>query len=356
MWVYIYNYVTIMLYDKFLKDKKMYVAIAMTQSFLILALRSPELGVDVRNYSAGYEYISNLGFLDLVSRLHFMATADLVHPFSYESGYTFINWIIAKIGCSFQVFLIFHAAFCTFSFGKFINRYSCNPQISFAIFLSFGFFIYSFCILRQTLAIAVLLFAIPYIEERKLSKFIVIILFSFTIHRTAIILLPIYFLFNIELTKKKYKMALVLVLIFMIVSPIFLNKPLIYILKIFGKSRYQFNFQFNNLMILLVLIAIFILLFIKIDDLLQNKFYNNIFLWGLIISVFVETIGMFNDVLARAVQIPMVTMITFIPNAIEALRTKKNNSIKLILIFLLFSFMILNLNGSPIVPYISIFE
>ena len=66
------------------RNKKIVIFMCCTTMFLFLALRAETLGVDLDNYSAGYNYIRGLNFSEMISRLHFFRTAELVYPFSYE--------------------------------------------------------------------------------------------------------------------------------------------------------------------------------------------------------------------------------------------------------------------------------
>ena len=53
------------------RNKKIVIFMCCTTMFLFLALRAETLGVDLDNYSAGYNYIRGLNFSEIISRLHF---------------------------------------------------------------------------------------------------------------------------------------------------------------------------------------------------------------------------------------------------------------------------------------------
>ena len=56
--------------------------------------------------------------------------------------------------------------------------------------------------MRQLLAEAIILQGFRYIYERNFIKYSIVVALAFTFHNTAIILLPIYFLYRIKLTPK----------------------------------------------------------------------------------------------------------------------------------------------------------
>ena len=357
MLIYILNFVSIFLYGLLIKNKKLFVALASIQLFLILALRDPLLGVDNAVYMAGYDYISELSFADMLSRLHLIKTADLVYPFAFESGYAVINWIVAALGFNFHGFLILYAAFCTFALGRFVYKYSEDAMLSVIMFVSMGFFIYMFGILRQTIVLALFLLAIPLIKDRKITKFLAVCLIAFTIHRLSIIIVPLYFVYNIKITKKRFVGIGMLLLAFFAVSPLIANYVIKPLLSLFGKSSYDISFNLNSYIFIMVFLALMILLFASFDEQFVNNPDGNFLCWCFVYAILIEIVGLYNDVIARAMFVPYVAVIILIPNI---LKKYKHTGIAVIgkglLIVLLFAFMIFTLQGDFVNPYVSCFK
>ena len=355
MWIYIINFVLIIAYGVFIKNKKLLVSLAAAQTFLILAFRAPTLGVDLDNYCAGFEFISELDFTDIVSRLNLIKTAELVYPFDYESGYAMANWVVGRLGFDFHGFLVIHAAFCMFSAGRFIYKYCDDPKVGFALFLSMGFFEYLFGILRQMLALAILLFAIPLIKKKKPIPYFLICLLAFTVHRVSLILVPLYFLCNIKLTKKRYMITLTGVLVLLVISPIIAKLVLEPLLRLIGKTSYSLNFSMNMQIIIMAFIAIMILLFSSFDD-VYNDPDQNMLCWMFLLALAVQIIGLYNDVVARAVYIPYIAIIALIPNVLGRYRHPGIAWIgKIALCLITLLFMMYQIHGSVITPYVTFF-
>ena len=353
MWIYIINFVLIIAYGIFIKNKKLYVSLAAAQTFLILALRAPTLGVDLDNYSAGFEFISGLDLADLVSRLNLIKTAELVYPFDYESGYAVANWIVGKMGFDFHGFLVIHAAFCMFSAGRFIYKYCDDPKVGFALFLSMGFFQYLFGILRQTLALAILLFAIPLIKKKKPIPYILICLLAFTVHRVSLILVPLYFICQIRLTKKRYIITLAGEVALLALSPVIAKFVLEPLLHLIGKTRYTLQFNMNMQIIIIALIAVMILIFAPFDKIYEES-DQNMLCWMFLLALAIQIIGMYNDVVARAVYIPYIAIVALIPNVLERYRHPGLAWVgKIALCSLTLLFMIYQIHGSVITPYVT---
>ncbi|MBF2708208.1 EpsG family protein [Flavobacterium soyangense] len=79
-----------------------------------------------------------------------------------------------------------------------IDKYSVNPTISWLVFYSFPlFFFASLSTIRQSLATALILYSYQFAVERKIVKFLLIIMVAFLFHTSAIsglIILPLLYL------------------------------------------------------------------------------------------------------------------------------------------------------------------
>ena len=356
MAIYILCFLTLPIYDVLIRDKRKFVTVVTVQLFLVLALRDPTLGMDLVNYSGGYNYISSLGFTDLLSRLRLISTAELVFPYEYESGYVVLNWILGKLGISFHAFLVLHAAFIMTSFGIFIYRYSRLPWLGFSMLIAFSYFEYSFGILRQLLAIAILLYAVPYIENKKPIKFFLLVLLAFFFHRTAIVFAVLYLARYVKVTKIVYLVNAAIWAILIVVTPFLFNVVLKKILLFLGKQSYTgISFEWSHMTTLLLLFAA--LAFFTLDfSTMENK-RSSIFCWGFLLTMPFQILAMSNAVFGRMILYYMVFGILLIPNIMAGY--KKNRALseagKYALWLFLFVFTVYQYYDSPIVPYISVF-
>lgn len=350
MGIYIYNFLSIPVYSKIFK-RKIFIIIASIQMFLILALRADNLGVDLLTYSRGFEYISTLTATEMLSKLNFIQTASLPYPFSFESGWVVLNWIIGQIGFSFHVILVLCAAMNMYAIGKFIYCYSKIPWLSFSIICSLGIYTYMFGILRQALALSFVLMSLMLADKGKLIKAIIILILAFTIHRTAILgglLLP-FFKCDV-IRKKRYRQ------IFMCWIPYFLLSGFIYrrvvstIMLLFSQGYPEHGGQWNNLMTLLLIIVIGTILFCDFSK-IKGKMLIVSF-WAEMFAVYLETMGMYNDNFARSVQYYLIFIAIVIPYVLFNYSNKKTAFwAKGMIAILLFLFMIYTLQGSELVPY-----
>ncbi len=119
----------------------------------------------------------------------------------FEIGYVYFNYILSKITDNPQyVFIICSIVIC-YSFGRFIWKYSKMPWLSMLLFflLTFGSTVN---IMRQMLAISILLWGVDFIQQKKLLYFAVTIVVATLFHNTAFLFAPAWFLPGLKLDKK----------------------------------------------------------------------------------------------------------------------------------------------------------
>lgn len=356
MAIYILNFLTLPIYNFLIKDRRKYVTVVTLQLFLILALRGPTVGMDLPNYAGGYEFISSLGFTDLLSRLRLISVAELVHPYSYESGYVVLNWILGKLGLGFHAFLVLHAAFCMTSFGLFIYRYAKAPWLSFSMLIAFSYFEYSFGILRQILAICILLYAVPMIEKKKPIPFLLLVFLAFTMHRVAIVFAVLYLAYYVTVTRLVYLINAAAWIVLLAVSPLLFSTVFAKVLALLGKPAYGVSsFAWSHRMTLLLLFAVGVFLFIDFASLKERR--NSILAWGFLLTVPIQIFGMNNEVFARMVLIYLIFAVVFVPNVIAEYKKKPilSEIASYGLWLFTFVFMVYQFYSSPVVPYGTVF-
>lgn len=169
---------------------KIWILILVLPLFIIAAFRAPSVGNDTLNYLKSYTVVSQESF--------FSATQSRM-----EIGYVIYMRVIALFGFSYLGFQIITSAFTLFSISRFIYKYSNSAAFSFFVFMTIRMFFGMMNISRQYLAVAILLFSVEFIRDRKFIKFALLVLVASGFHFTAIIFLIAYPLVNLKLNAKK---------------------------------------------------------------------------------------------------------------------------------------------------------
>lgn len=126
---------------------------------------------------------------------------------NYEIGYTYIASFFKTIGISFYGFCLIHASFFYFCMYKGLKRYTNHFGIVILIFLYKLFFYNTMISMRQSITVACFMLMVPLIEEKKYIKYYICAFLVATIHNGAYLLLIIYPLVYIALTKARIRWA-----------------------------------------------------------------------------------------------------------------------------------------------------
>lgn len=192
---------------------------------LVTGFRSFNVGTDLNyTYIPGFYKILN-GSTNEYSERGFVLFIQLLQIFSDNAR-------ILVLSTS----LIFSFCLCRIAVKKSANLYVCLL----ASLLS-TFYFTSLNNVRQSLAIIILIEGFNYIVDKKLFKYLICVFLAFLFHKSALIMIPMYFVINSEFIKKHY---LTLLIISIIILPI-LSKIFIYLIS-FTKYAYYFNSDFNN--------------------------------------------------------------------------------------------------------------
>lgn len=153
---------------------------------IITGLRNTTIFPDMANYESYFF----TGEFDV----RYMSTE------SVNIGYTWLNNIFHWTN-SFQLFVFVVTVFVFFAFSKNIYEYSPFLILSLLLFV-LDDYPQSCFLLRQYLAMATILFSISYITNRQLGKFLVCMTIALSFHTSALVFLPVYFLYNTNVTKR----------------------------------------------------------------------------------------------------------------------------------------------------------
>lgn len=153
---------------------------------------------------------------------------------------------------------------------------------------------------RQSIAIAIFIYSLSYIRDKKIIKYTLSIILAFFFHKSAIILYPIYFIFNKSLKiKMKFNIYFYIILNILIMIPelsksiVLSFSKVVSLLKLGSLSdSYLFkesNFEIKNIIFNLFLFILYGYLKNKKEDYFVNK---GLFCY-IIIEILSKIIGIF---------------------------------------------------------------
>ncbi len=295
MAIYLLNFISIPIYALLIKKKRPIIFLLSLQMFLILALRADTLGVDLENYKIFFNAYREMSFGEIIRG--FRPIGGSAHDYGVESGYVLLNWVVAKLGFEFHGFLVVYAAILVTSVAIFIDRYCEDAALGFATFIALGGFITSFGILRQSLGLAVFLFAIPALVERKFWKYCLIVFVAGLFHQSLLIAVLLYFIAKFKANKALYVTVILASIALVVLTPALYNGIIFPILVKLDRYYYISGFEWNNMFALMLLIAVLLMFFFKHER--SGKKEDNSMQCGYLFAIPLQALAFYMPIFSR---------------------------------------------------------
>lgn len=322
MFIYVFNALSLPFYyyisSKIRNGKKLFIVLASLQMFFILSLRADTLGVDLLAYKVAYLHISDYSFAELWGRLHFFKTANI--GYGFESGYVLLNWIVAKLGFPFHALLVVLAFIHMMSSGRFYYRYATEQTVclSYMMFIALNPFSYAFGILRQTLALDILVFSVPAILEKRWVKATIIVAIAFLCHRSAAVFIVLFLLSKIQVKRPVFMRVFLGNFVLLAAAPFILKRFVLPMMQTWGGKTGAFNrlveFRITTLYIILLVAAVFIYFFYDFRK--SEEIGENFMIWGFLLLLLTQSFSAYVDVYTRFQSYFIMLVTVFLPKVI----------------------------------------
>lgn len=148
----------------------------------VCGFRYAHMHGDLKKYHFEFQNIKNYGW----------TSPDLLKGGRNSLFYIFNKLIAVISNDNFQVLLFMIALISAISIGIVIYYYSPMPFVSFMMWSCFGFYMFSFYSIKQTLAMAILMFAAIGLYENNPKQFYICTIIAGFIHFPAFVFLPAY--------------------------------------------------------------------------------------------------------------------------------------------------------------------
>lgn len=278
---------------------------------------------------------------------------------SVEKGYILLNKLVLLFTSNYAgIFILTSFILCFFIF-KCIFEQSKMPVISSYIFVTSTFYFISMNLVRQAITIAIFFYSIKYIKDRNFKRYLFMILIAASIHVTALIYIPVYFIANKSI---KFKNFIITYISLFIGLP--LTKDFIYFIISKTKYAYYIGSVYDNgervSVSPLISLSIVLLTYFYIRKTKKKDFYDNIYLNIQIIATLSSTaLGIFPLALRIFIDFEYI-QILLVASIIKMEKNKFNRMVLIAAIIILyglyFYYTIGIKNGSNVLPYKTIFN
>ncbi len=349
MTIYILSLVSILLFVLFIKSipislnkqEKVLSIIIGIQLFFIAAFRNDSVGGDLVGYFSAYNVINATPWSGIFSSIRF------------EYGYVLLNKLCSLISDDTRVLLIVTSFIIVLGYVYYIYKNSRIVWLSFFLLICLGYYVSSLSMLRQSLAIVVLLNGIQFVEKKSFFKFLWCVVLASFFHLTAAIFIILY---PISKLKISWGYFIVVFIITILLSQILGRFLIMYLI-----DRYFVGYEgkiisgegYSMLLLLLTVTCLGMSVrrkYIGVDNRKMNVYFHI-----MILACCMQLLSLQFSLFARIVLYFSTTMIVFIPNVIRSVPIRELRLIGLTLICALttyyFIFIILGRNTSGILPY-----
>lgn len=291
--------------------------------FMMAAFRD-HIGGDYEMYESFYVRIVGIG--DYFRGLY--------HPFyrtkSFEEGFVVFSSLVRSIDFTHgPYFFTFVIAVVTFSiFIPSLKEYTPYVYIAILFYMYKAYFWHDFTLARQALSIAFFTFSIRYVLRKEYWKYILLNLVAFSMHYSAIILLPLCFFLN-----HKFSIRTILIIMLVAVSLSIVGKSLfslcIHLADVIGIGNRFANYvmdkgTINPLNFIEIFIILVCALFYR-NYYEEKEPYFNIFLNLFIISSFLIIAFSSFEIFARFKEffvIAYMILISYMIGHVESTRNR----------------------------------
>lgn len=194
------------------KNRIYYIALMALLHAFVCGFRYMYLTGDLRKYAWSYYQMEGVSW-----------TSDAVLQGGRNIGFGLLNKLFSTLTHGdFQILLIVIAIITELALAMLIYRCSPRPWLSYFVWNCLSFFVFSLSALKQSLAMALLMWAAIGIIERRPKRFLIFVLLAGLVHMPALIFLPAYWIAKRRVTTDTIVLAVVAAVVIF-----FLRKPIV---------------------------------------------------------------------------------------------------------------------------------
>lgn len=326
-----------LLSKQFRNGKKFFCISTGTIYFFIAALRSSHVGGDSFNYRNMFELLAGRD-LDI----------SLLYSKRDPVFFAFLSFV-GKFTSNYTVLFTIVAAFFCFAVWYYIYKYSYDPVLSVIVLLAFNLYQFSLTGMRQTIAMAFVIFSMISINEGKRVLPYIFVVLGSLFHASAFAFIVIPILRHIPITKKKIKWSVAV----LIVAFLLRNKIATMLIGFISDRGYQVNMVQSGFTMMLVIFILYIVMAIFVKEYAENDGNYHFQYWIAMGAVFFETLVTAQNIFFRIAFYFLMVFVTLLPNIAHY---AKNRNTRLILslglyIVLSVQYLVFTIGSSNILPY-----
>lgn len=319
IYVYLFGYILVISYfESWLKGRSaLLLGIVMTVFILFVGLRGT-LGADTQNYINSWNHTPTL------MSLNFSIDYYLCYN---EPGFFFVSMLLKTIYNNVDFYFLIISLLTSVALFKSIREYAFFPLLSLLFYCARFLLLRDINQIRAAMAIAIVVYAIKYMEKADFKRYLLYTFLAISIHTSAIITLPLFFIKNLVLSKKAIVYIIIVAFVISLILSPFISsyvRELAYrytFAESYTSGRYVGELGLGNIMIYYQICILLAYTYFE-RELNQFKYYyifRNLYLFSTILMILLSDFWVLSSRLAT---IYATLEIFIIPLIFQALTSK----------------------------------
>ena len=176
---------------------------------IISGLRG-DFTADSLSYQIIFKTFSEGGWDSFISALNFNYHVNVT-----EVGYVLINFLVGIFTKNFVWLQIIVACITYIPVARWCKE-SSDIGLSLCLFLSIGTYLESLNTVRNIMAASIFILGIKYVASGEFKKYVVICVLASTVHLSALVMVPLYFIFRLKPTISKVTLYFIGTVVFIL--------------------------------------------------------------------------------------------------------------------------------------------
>ena len=327
-------------------NRKAYIKVVSIILILQSGLRNIAVGSDTYAYFIRFEDMKITSWNEIFQ----FFINYYIQGIGKDPGYRIFEKFFQVILHEYQLYLIIIAILFFTALGRFIYFNTSKLNHAILAYILYSVLFYSFFSVtghRQTIATAIALLGYELAKRRKLISFVVIVFMASSMHKSALIVLPLYFLIKYKNSKFLYCLVLVSFPILMILK----EKILIMMKILVGYDNYDVYQGAGTFTFTMMYLFISLGVLYRMDFVLKLYpkaiFYYNV----MAIGVLFLPLTWVNPTAMRVVMYFSIFMLVLIPIVVESFQQYSEKTQKAVMFLAISTLILLFLQSSANVEY-----
>lgn len=305
------------------KENFKYILLVTVLMFCVYGLRDAySIGNDSSSsYLHGFQGMAGLSWKGMPNLSNWLSIEDFGGNHAGHERSVAFQWLMKLIydfsDGDYQWFVGIVALFVMIAVAQFVQRYSPSPVQSFLYYFGLLFYTMMFNTLKQSIAMAIVLFAFNAIVDRKLIRFLLLVWVASLFHFPALVFLPAYWIANMRLDKT----YLLFLAALFIVTYLYRNQMVDWMTDTYDTEIYNYSMRFLANKVIVMILIIIAALIIRPPSAADRIYSYLLMIVG--IATVIQTFASYSNTFERLADYYFQFAIVFIPMVFEDVTTER---------------------------------